>query len=44
VASRRAIVSDISEREVIVALVAHLKRPTEAPPIARARSPAFEGV
>jgi hypothetical protein len=25
-----------------VALLAHLKRPTEAPPIARARSPGFD--
>lgn len=40
---RRAIAADISEREVIVAILAHLKLPTEAPPIARARSPAFEG-
>jgi hypothetical protein len=40
---RRAIVADISEHDVVVALLAHLKLPTEAPPIARARSPAFEG-
>ena len=33
----------LSEREVIVALLAHLGLPTEAPPIARARSPTFEG-
>ena len=39
----RAIVGDISEREVIVAILAHLGLPTEAPPMARARSPAFEG-
>jgi hypothetical protein len=39
---RRAIVADISDREVIVALLAHLALPTEAPPIARARSPAFD--
>ena len=39
---RRVIVSDISEREVIVAILAHLGLPTEAPPVARARSPAFE--
>jgi hypothetical protein len=39
---RRAIVADISEGEVIEALVAHLKLPTEAPPLARARSPAFD--
>ena len=39
---RRAIVADLSEGEVIVALVAHLKLPTEAPPLARARSPAFD--
>jgi hypothetical protein len=39
---RRVIVSDISEREVIVAILAHLGLPTEAPPLARARSPGFE--
>jgi putative transposase len=39
---RRAIVADISDREVIVAILAHLALPTEAPPIARARSPAFD--
>jgi hypothetical protein len=39
---RRAIVGDISESEVIVAILAHLKRTTAAPPLARARSPAFE--
>ena len=36
------LVADISEGEGIVALVAHLKLPTEAPPLARARSPAFD--
>jgi hypothetical protein len=41
VASRKG---DLGEREGIVALLAHLKLPTEAPPLARARSPAFEGV
>jgi hypothetical protein len=39
---RRAIVADLSEREVVVALLAPLQLPTEAPPRARARSPAFE--
>jgi hypothetical protein len=39
---RRVIVSDISEREVIVAILAHLGLPPFAPPVARARSPAFE--
>jgi hypothetical protein len=39
---RRAIVAAISDRNVVVALVAHLGLPTEAPPMARARSPAFE--
>ena len=39
---RRAIVADISDREVAVAILAHLGLPTEAPPMARARSPAFE--
>ena len=36
------LVADISEREVVVAILAHLGLPTEAPPRARARSPAFE--
>jgi hypothetical protein len=40
---RRAIVGDISDSEVVVAILAHLGLPTEAPPIARARSPTFEG-
>lgn len=39
----RAIVGDISEREVMVAILAHLGLPAEARPRARARSPAFEG-
>ena len=39
---RRSLVSDISERDVVVARLTHLKLPTEAPPLARARSPAFE--
>ena len=39
---RRAIVADISERDVVVAILAHLGLPTEAPPIARARSPGFD--
>jgi hypothetical protein len=39
---RRRIVADISERDVIVALLAHLGLPTEPPPIARARSPSFD--
>ena len=36
------IVSDISEREVIVALLAYLGLPPFAPPVARAHRPAFE--
>jgi hypothetical protein len=39
---RRAIVADLSEGEGIVALRAHLPLPPEAPPRARARSPAFD--
>jgi hypothetical protein len=39
---RRAIVADISAREVVVALLAHLGLPPFAPPIARARSPGFD--
>jgi hypothetical protein len=38
---RRAIVADISDRNVVVAILAHLGLPTEAPPIARAHRPAF---
>ena len=36
------VVADISERDVVVAILAHLGLPTEAPPTARARSPAFD--
>ena len=36
---RRAIVADISDSEVVVAILAHLGLPPLAPPIARARSP-----
>jgi len=39
---RRAMVADISDSDVVVALLAHLGLPTEAPPIARARSPRFD--
>ena len=39
---RRAIVADLSERDVVVAILAHLGLPTEAPPLARARSPGFD--
>lgn len=35
--------ADISERDIVVAILAQLELPTEAPLIARARSPAFEG-
>ena len=38
---RRAIVADISDSEVVVAILAHLGLPPFAPPIARARSPGF---
>ena len=40
---RRVIVAELAERNVVVASGAHLKLPTEALPLARARSPAFEG-
>ena len=40
---RRTIVAEISERNVVVAILEHLKLPTEALPLARAGSPAFEG-
>ena len=39
---RRVIVADTSEREVVVAILAHLGLPPFAPPIARARSPGFD--
>ncbi|MEO5725776.1 MAG: hypothetical protein ABI134_23565 [Byssovorax sp.] len=39
---RRAIVTDLSDSEVVVALLAHLGLPPFAPPTARARSPAFD--
>ena len=39
---RRAILADISERDVVMAVSAHLGLPTEAPPIAWARSPGFD--
>jgi hypothetical protein len=35
-------VSDISDSEVVVAILAHLGLRTEAPPIALARSPGFD--
>ncbi len=41
-AGRRAIVADISDSKVIVAILAHLGLPPFAPPIARARSPGFD--
>jgi hypothetical protein len=40
--ARRRIVADISEREVLVTLLEHLGLPSDAPPIARARSPSCE--
>jgi hypothetical protein len=36
------LVADISERDVVVAILAHLGLPPFAPAIARARSPAFD--
>jgi hypothetical protein len=39
---RRAIVGDISDREVVVEILAHLGLPPFAPPMARARSPSFD--
>jgi hypothetical protein len=39
---RRAIVADILERDVVVAILAHLGLPPFAPPLARARSPGFD--
>jgi hypothetical protein len=42
VTSASGIIADISASEVVVAILAHLGLPTEAPPIARARSPGFD--
>lgn len=36
------VTGESSEREVVVAILAHLKLPTEAPPIAQARVPSFD--
>jgi hypothetical protein len=38
---RRRIIADISEPDVIVAILTHLRLPTEPPPIARARGPTW---
>ena len=38
----QVLLADISEREVVVAILTHLKLPSGAPPRARARSPAFD--
>ncbi|WP_437484937.1 hypothetical protein WME75_46240 [Sorangium sp. So ce1014] len=37
---RRCVIGDITQPEVITAMLTALKLPTEAPPIARARDPA----
>ena len=37
---RRRVIGDITQPEVITAILTALKLPTEAPPIARARDPA----
>jgi hypothetical protein len=39
---RRRIVADVTERAEIAAYLEKLGLPTEAPPLARARSPSFE--
>jgi hypothetical protein len=39
---RRRILSDVTEKAAIMAILQHLGLPTEPPPIARARSPSFE--
>ncbi len=41
-AHSEVLVADISDSEVVVAILAHLGLPTEAPPLARARSPGFD--
>jgi hypothetical protein len=40
---RRRIVSDVQDRDAVIAILAHVGLPTEAPPIARARAPAELG-
>jgi hypothetical protein len=40
---RRRILADVEQPEAIVAILRHLRLPTEAPPIARARDPAELG-
>jgi hypothetical protein len=39
---RRRILAEISERDAIVAILAHLGLPREAPPLSRARSPSCD--
>jgi len=39
---RRRLVAAIDEPSAIVAILEHLGLPTEAPPVARARSPSLE--
>jgi hypothetical protein len=39
---RQSIVADISDSEVVVAILAHKRLPPFAPPLARARSPGFD--
>jgi Putative transposase len=39
---RRMLIADIHDRESVVAILTHLGLPTEAPPVARARSPSVQ--
>ena len=39
---RRSVVADINDPTVVAAILTHLGLPTEAPPLARARSPSLE--
>jgi hypothetical protein len=39
---RRRVVANIDDPAVVAAILAHLGLPTQAPPIARARSPSFD--
>ena len=39
---RRRIIADVTEREVIVAILEHLGLAADAPPVARARDPTFD--
>ena len=39
---RRRILADVTDRQVVVAILEHLGLPTQAPAVARARDPTFD--